>query len=457
MISVRRLTMIVLFAGVLIPVPNLTGQQVQREEFVSVLGRFGISMPSPYVEYRPFIEFRTSSGQKLSSASYRWALDSDQVIVSYGAGSVNLEDPAQSDPFLTAFRDDYVKKSAQGSLLGEKKTTLAGHPGTIFVVETSGGRVMAWVYVVKSRFYFLSLSLSDPAKTEEHVNIVSTFRLMSRDELEPRYQKLVAQLTPEPLPAEAPAKRPTSDAQDAKLKGKVKAVITEAERYEGIVLFDDPSRVTVDLFDEEGNLVKSELYSSDLPQAVRLYGYMKGDRVYKEMRKYPNLVLANSDPKKKDNVTKAQVPESKIFRIKYKYNADQLVEIRVNRDDGQEFEKYVFMPKEKKVEHTFDPAYVIFGAPMNFAKDKLISLLDDNGNAIEDTLMTPSGKVDYDTRINFGVTYENYTRRYDAEKFKHKYELDERGNWIKRTTFAVVAGKGEVPDHVTYRKIAYYP
>jgi hypothetical protein len=449
--------MMMLFAVVVMVAQSLAGQQIQREDFVSVLGRFGISMPSPYVEYRPFVEFRTSSGQKFSSANYRWLLDADQVVVSYGAGSVNLEDPVQSGAFLNALRDDYITKSAQGSLLGEKKTTLGGHPGIIFVVESSSGRVMAWVYVVKNRFYLISLSLNDPAKTEEHVNIVSTFRFMFRDELEGRYKKLVAQLTPEPLPEESPTKRPTSDAQDARLKGRVKSVFTEEERYEGTVLFDDPSRVAVEIYDEEGNLVKSELYSADLPQAVRLYGYMKGERVYKEMRKYPDLRLVSSDPKKKDNVTKGQAPAAKIFRIKYKYNADQLLEIRVNRDDGQVFEKYVFMPKEKKVEHTFDPGYMIFGAPMNFAKDKLISLLDDNGNALEDTLMTPSGKVDYDNRANFGITYQNYTRRYDAEKFKHKYEFDEGGNWIKRTTFAVITGKGEVPDHVTYRKITYYP
>jgi hypothetical protein len=437
-------------------VQRLHSQQNQAEEFVSVLGRFGIAMPAPYVDYRPFIEFRTSSGQKFSSASYRWALDSDQVVVSYGAGSVNLEDPSRRDSFLTGMRNDYVSKAAHGSVLAEKQTTLAGHPGMIFGMESDAGRVMVWLYVARNRFYLMSLSLSDPSKTESHVKTVSTFRLMSQDELEPRYRKLSDLLRPPPLTDEAPIKRPTTDVQDARLTGKVKAVITEEEKFEGTELFDDRVRTSVDLYDEAGNLSESDQYSGGLPQAVRLYGSVKGDRAYREMRRLPDIVLAASDPKKKDNVTK-QGPEVKIFKIKYKYNGDQLTEIRVIRDDGEEFEKYVFLRKENKVEHTFDPAYVIFGA-MNFAKPKVISLIDDKGNAIEDTLLSPSGKVDYESHSIPGAGYiQDYKRRYDSEKFKYRYEFDQQGNWIKRIATAVVAGKGEVPDHVTYRNISYHP
>lgn len=438
-----RFQFTVFLAALLLTAVSAAAQNNQPEEFVSILGRFGISMPAPHVDYRPFAEFKTSNGQKFSSSSYRWTLDSDQVVVSFGVGSVELEDPAQSANFLTMFRDDYAIKGVQGSVIGEKKTTLGGHPGLVFVVDSAAGRVMAWIYVVRNRFYLISLSLTEPTKTEEHVKIVSTFRFLTRDQIEPRYKQLTAELTPDPLPETPPLKRPTSDAQDIGLKGKVKTVVTEGEKYEGAVLFNDPSKLSVDTYNENGNLTRRELYSGDLPRAVRLYGYLKGDRVYKEVRKFPDLVMANPDPQKKNIVAKAKPPEQKLFTIKYKYNADQLMEIHVNSEDGKEYEKYLFKPKEKKVEYTYDPGSALFGAPLSFSKETLISLLDDKGNVVEDTLMTPTGNVDYDNR-------------YKASKFKHSYEFDERGNWIKQTTVAVISGKREVPNRVTYRKITYY-
>ena len=434
------------------------GQQGQAEEFVSVLGRFGITMPAPYVEYRPFIEFRTSAGQKFSTATYRWILDSDQVVVSYGAGSINLEDPKQRDTFLTGMKNDYVAKAAHGSLLAEKPTTLGGHPGIIFGLDSDGGRVIVWVYAVKNRFYVLSLSINDPEKKDAHVKTVTTFRFLSSDDLEPRYRRLTDQLTPAPLTEPAPHNRPTNDLQDFRLNGRVKAVTTEEEKFEGTELFEDRARTSVDYYDETGNLTKSEQYSGGLPQAVRMYGYVKGDRAYREMRRLPDLILKTNDPKKKDNVTK-QPTEIKIFKIKYKHSGNQLLEIQVNREDGEEFEKYVFTPKDHRVEHTVDPAYIMIGLRDTvFAKDKVTSLLDDKGIALEDTVMTPSGRADDASQAIPGAGYVNiYKQRYDSQKIKYSYEFDQQGNWIKRTATIVTKEKGEVADHVTYRKITYYP
>ncbi len=431
-------------------------QQSQPAEFVSVLGRFGITMPAPYVDYRPFIELRTTAGQKFSTATYRWVLDSDQVVVSYGAGSINLEDPKQRDTFLTGMKNDYVAKAAHGSLLAEKPTTLSGHPGIIFGLDSDSGRAIVWIYAVKNRFYVLSLSINEPEKKDAHVQTVTTFRFLSSDDLEPRYRQLTDQLTPPPLTEPAPNKRPTNDLQDFKLLGRVKAVVTEEDKFEGTELFDDRARTSVDYYDETGNLTKSEQYSGGLPQAVRMYGYVKGERAYREMRRLPDIILKTDNPKQKDNVTK-QPTEVKIFKIKYKYNSTQLTEIQVSREDGQDFEKYVFSPKDKKVEHTVDPAYAIFGA-MNFARDKVISQFDDKGIVIEDTVMIPSGKVDYESHAIPGAGYVNeYKRRYDSQKIKYTYEFDQQGNWIKRTAIIVTKEKGDVADRVTYRKISYYP
>jgi len=189
-----------------------------------------------------------------------------------------------------------------------------------------------------------------------------------------------------------------------------------------------------------------------------MYGYVKSDRAYREMRRLPDLILKTNDPKKKDNVTK-QPTEIKIFKIKYKYSGNQLLEIQVNREDGEEFEKYVFTPKDNRVEHTVDPAYIMIGLRDTiFTKDKVTSQLDDKGIALEDTVMTPSGRADDASQAIPGSGYVNiYKQRYDSQRIKYSYEFDQQGNWIKRTATIVTKEKGEVADHVTYRKIAYYP
>ena len=428
------------------------GQQPAQEEFVSVLGRFGIMLPTNYAEFKTNLDL-TVGENKFYGAMYRWALASDQAVISYATGSLDLE--AKADVYLPAFRDDYIKKTTQGSVIGEKKTSLAGHPGLIFVVDSSVGRTMAWTYLIRNRFYLMSLTLNDAAKTEEHVKLLSTFRLLTRKDLEPRYAQLISELTPTPLAPEAAIDRPTTDAQDVALKGKVKQVVTESERYFGDVLFDDRDVLSVEDFDERGNLTRSVQYAGDLPRAVRAYGYKKGERVFREMRRLPNIVLASDSKDRKDHITKAPEPEAKDFKIKYKHDRDgKLLELRVVREDGKEYESFVYNPKNKTIEHTFDSAYGFFGGDFNFEQNKKTSTLDANGNSIEDAYRvrdgaTPISRYDGDKYI------QSYEPRYKTEKVKHEYELDDHGNWIKRKTFAL-KDKGPVPTLVTYRTITYY-
>lgn len=185
--------------------------------------------------------------------------------------------------------------------------------------------------------------------------------------------------------------------------------------------------------------------------AVRLYGYIDGQRAYREMRKYPDLVLATSDPKKKDHVTKPSAPEPKVFKIKYKYDSDgHVIEKQVLQEDGAVWEKVVYKPKEGKIELTFDSGLPIFGPTMDFAPDKVVSVLDENGNPTEDTLISPDG-ADVDVRSVGGQIYKGSKPRFKTEKLTYKYELDKQGNWIKRITL-----RDKVPLRVTHRTIIYY-
>ena len=59
-----------------------SGQHADQEEFVSVLGRFGIMLPANYAEFKTNLDLSIGEN-KFYGAMYRWALDSDQAVISY--------------------------------------------------------------------------------------------------------------------------------------------------------------------------------------------------------------------------------------------------------------------------------------------------------------------------------------------------------------------------------------
>jgi len=431
---------------------DIKAQQPASEEFMSILGRFGVMLPANYAEHKANFDL-TMGEEKLGGSLYRWVLDSDQVMISYLGGSKDFE--AKADVYLKAFRDNYAQTTAQGTVIGEKNTSLAGHPGLIFIIENTSGRTMAWVYLLKNTIYLMSLTLNDAAKMEEHVKLMSTFRFLSLKDLEPRLAKLVGDLTPEPLPQEPPMARPTTDAQDVSLKGPVKRVVTEREVYHDGSLFGNRYLVSDDDFKQDGNLTRSVLYRVTIPEAVRLYGTLKGERVFREMRQYPDLVLASNKLQQKDSVEKARKPEARDFKMKYKHDkSGQLLEIRVVRPDGKELESFVYDAKNKTVEHTYDPAYGIMDLPLDAEKTKVTSTLDANGHPIEDGFRVRDGQTPWSRSAGPGHTISGYDPRYRTEKVKYEYELDQHGNWIKQTSFSIK--DKPVPTSVTYRTITYY-
>src|SRR4051794_28488589 len=154
-----------------------SGQQKAPEEFVSVIGQFGVMLPTNIRD-----DFRHDiirmDNDKLISWIYRWNLDSDQAVVLYAVGKVDFE--AKADFYPEKFRDTY----APGSVRNQKKTLFAGHPGLVSVVDSPGrGRetshAMIWTYLLKNRVYLMSLTLDDNARTEEHLKLMSTFRFLS--------------------------------------------------------------------------------------------------------------------------------------------------------------------------------------------------------------------------------------------------------------------------------------
>jgi len=400
---------------------------------------------------------------KLVAWEYRWNLDSDQAAIIYAIANVDME--AKADLYLERLRDNY----APGTIRNQKKTSFAGHPGLVAVIDSANpirksSRAMIWIYVLKNRVYLMSLTLDDNAKMEEHLKLMSTFRLLRPTDIETRVGAMLSELTPEPLAQEPALSRPTTDSQDAALKGRVKTVITESEPYAGELLFGARETVSVEDYDEHGNIVKSVEYRNSRPVRLRLYGTYKGERAFREMRR---IWLDYKD--KNASVAREPVVEQKLYTIKYKHDPDgRLLEMRVLSDDGKEMETAKYNLKAKTVGRRYDPEYRAIRLPpfgfrslmdmimtanisVNVNSKDIVSTLDANGNSIEDAYQVLNGSYSRP-----GFDGEKYYPIYRTDKLQHEYKLDDRGNWIQRKTIALTKDKQAAPMEVTYRKIIYY-
>ncbi len=425
------------------------------DEFVSIGGRFAIGLPSNYAEYKTFFDYEIG-GSKFSGSTYRWELGREQAVVSYAAGRSNLEKPSNSESVLDAIRGDLLKKVSGGSIVAEKRTSLEGHPGRIHVIESNGNRTMVWIYLVKNRYYLLSLTLGDPGKVEDNVKLLSTFRLATWADLKPRYERLVEDLSPEPLPQIASKKRPTSDSQDLHLRGNVERIVTEEEEFlEGELI--GVRRLSSDQeFSPNGDIVREVHYAGSLPHSVRSYGYLDGERAFVERRREAFVALISSKDKKVSARQPANDPKTRRFEIKYTYDStNHLAEVRTLGENNREVERYKYT--KGKVERTYFPLSSVLGLGALLEGDKVreIHILDDIGNPAETRRMTREPSPRYPPGIG-NQKDADYTERFKTETYLHKYEFDDRGNWIKRTTTLLNTDKRTAtPLYVMYRSLTY--
>ena len=421
------------------------GQQKAEEEFVSATGQFGIMLPPNTPDYD---SVRLKIGDnKLIAWAYRWQLDKEQAVVIYAIGKVDLE--SKADFYLETFRDTY----APGSVRNQKKTSFAGHPGLVSVVDSKTGSAMIWTYLLKNRLYLMSLTLDDKSRTEDHLKLMSTFRLLSRKDIEPRLTAMVEDLTPTAMAQASALSRPTTEAQDAALKGSVKTVITESEPYLDGSLIGAVEMVSVENYDEHGNLEKTVHYEDSLPRRVRLYGSYSGERAFREITQIDHW--ADSQDKNISGIS-AIKSEPKVYTIKYKHDPDgKLLQMRVLRDDGKEMETASYNLKAKTVTHRYDSDYLLIRKRLL----KMVSTLDANGLSTEDAYEV-KGPTTFNERFHFSPAFgfsffDDSYEHFRTDKERYEYKFDTRGNWIQRKTFTV-KDKQTVSIAMTYRTIVYY-
>src|SRR5262249_9200252 len=104
----RKSTFVTLTLAFLALAVFTNGQPKAPDEFVSVIGKFGVMLPSTIRDDFPYDVIRMGDEQ-LVAWIYRWDLDSDQAVIIHAVGTIDME--TKADLYLERFRENYAPGS----------------------------------------------------------------------------------------------------------------------------------------------------------------------------------------------------------------------------------------------------------------------------------------------------------------------------------------------------------
>jgi hypothetical protein len=253
------------------------------------------------------------------------------------------------------------------------------------------------------------------------------------------YTKKIQEATPKPLPQSPIAQKLKSDAEDLRLKGKIKSLIEEREGLTGIEKPIGRKLSLIAEFNEQGNYLKEINFEyRGKPTNVTVYGYIDNQRA-----SFSNSVsfgdelrgiIVGEQAKEETKIT----PDPRFdYKYEYKYVDGKLAEMQMIRNTGSKGMRYVYNHKGNQMEEL---AYTDEGE----LNQRYIYIFDEKGNEIE--------------QISFNVFESKIP---ENGRYSLKYEaFDKMGNWTKRISSEVEVKNGKKvykPDAIEYRTITYYP
>ena len=432
-------------------------QQNSAEEFVSLSEGFAIKLPARYNDYKPFVPMRIGN-EDHNLSLLKWNTSAGLITVGYMRGTRNWEEPDLSKRFFEGFRKLIASKIAdKGRLVGERSISLDTHPGLEFVVENSGQINAFRIFLVRNRFFMLTL-VTEPGQRDAVPSgdeILLSFRLLPRSEVVAIRDRKLESIDWPPLPQYSSSTRLKTDAEDLNLKGRVKQILTESEYVYDGVLSDIRTSDEMKEFDRRGYLTREVRFESESPMSITSFSHANETLTSKKVLvgQFANGRTIGLSPMR----TGMQVTRE----TKFKYRDDgRLSEIQTS-ENGEMIQRSILSYSGNKREtETWEYFRVL--RTKTESRSKLTEILDSNGNPLETTAsqfqsagdpMAPGGR---------------YEQKVSEEKCEYTYEFDSQGNWIKRIkflrTFAKVRGttvytekvKEPVPSLVTYRTITYY-
>jgi hypothetical protein len=410
------------------PIDSLNS--AKKESFSSLEGRYAIDLPQQIEGFR--------------EGTFEWRLIEGYYSVGYSDSERDLEHDKGSERYalerarltLDELKIWLLESTVNSQQLTDELISMDGHRGIELRAKMPNGLAIVRAYVVKRRVYSLAVMLvGDQRKYEARaLEVFDSFRLTPEQDATAAINRKVAEATPLPLPQGPIATKPKSDADDENLKGPVKRVVAEIQGLSGRMA-GKPRRLSSEsYYNEGGNLVTKTLYNdSGQPLDITVYGYIDGNRVSKS-----GFISYESSPPPVFGPPASEKPRTRDTRyeLKYVYKYDQkglLIELLVYGNDGSLSGRVVY---ERDGDNREELRYTGDGSLNSRTRFKI----DSGGN--------PSEEIEFDSPLRgWSAVYQNV------------YEVDSRGNWVKRvvTHTRTFNGSSKVDStYVIYRTITYY-
>jgi hypothetical protein len=418
--------------------PSLA-DQAKRPPFTSSDGRFVVALPKDISGFSAITPKET--GVNISGATYLFTVKEGDISASfwdYVDPNFDVKADADYEGFFNSMRQIPISRM-KATLVSERPVKVDSYRGYNFVYDlTDGRREILRVYFVNKRAYSLQgLTAKGVANAEQLItNAFDSFQLLSSAKIDADLEKSIEASTPVALP-QTGKRKATSDAQDDRLKGKVKKVITEEQDLSGTWSIQTRHTNSAKEFDERGDLLKLVEYDSrGNPFQIEVYGYIDGDRASKSKE-----ISYEYDPPAAVSTGGGGGPPSHKkwdprygYKYLYKYLNGIMVEKQSIMSNGDPWLRTAYEWKSNQLtESIYDENGKI--------NQKYIYTYDENGNEMSE--------------MRVGVI-----NRDPDEKYSFKYEsFDSAGNWTKRIKSKLVIENGKdvyKPDYVSWRTITYY-
>ncbi len=267
--------------------------------------------------------------------------------------------------------------------------------------------------------------------------LLPTFAV-SQVDLSARIAKRIEDATPRSLPQLPRAPKLRTDAEDERLKGKIRTVVKESEDLSGTWSQQGRHYNSITDFDEGGDYVKAIYFSSNgNPYEVTVYGYLDGSRVSLSQAIYQDSgIISSASPADRAIMVRPASDSRYSRKYEYKYADGKLSEMQMIQNNGEKGMRYVYNYMQTRMEKL---AYGYDGK----LNQKYITVFDTRGNEIEWHNIAV---------INLPRPERKYLIRTDT--------TDQHGNWTKRTFLKLVTDSGKIkqePAWTEYRALTYYP
>jgi hypothetical protein len=252
------------------------------------------------------------------------------------------------------------------------------------------------------------------------------------------FAKKIAEATPDVLPQSPAEKRPSSDARDIGLRGKIKSVLEYTQDADSMKRIKSDE----DYYDENGNQVMGVSFDDGYPVSVAVWGFLDGMRV---MRSRDITYAPGEKPasdrmvitvRAEDNAKDPNAPRDRRYSMRkvHVYDAQaRLTEESWYQNNGEIWTRNAYTYDGNR---RMQRNYGNNGDEMS----KTAYILDSAGHTIEEHMYDENDKV--------------------SDKSTMKYELDPQGNWIVQRTYEVRTVKKQKVQKLlwtSYRTITYYP